>query len=452
MLCGLALPSLASAQALGLSDAIERAVRNHPDVAVASTDVDASQARESGSKSAWGPKLSAGADVQVWNEAQSFSFTGGGANLPAPTTPYEEVINGFLNSGPVTIRDQVTWSASLTLAQPLTPLWDVYLANQLTKSSTDVAQRQVTATQRRVQRDVVEAFLRVNQAKKQLATAQESVTQLEAQVARLTNLVELGAAQDADRLRIEVALAAAKQQAFRAEADLNLARAAFSVALGEEDGADLDAQVLDVGTLLPPAQSLQSMVDEAMTGREELRNLDDQVTQAELNVELKRSSYKPDVVALAQYQHTAGQGLAGSDTFFVGASLKWTIFEWGATSATVDEADATVLKVQISKTQAKRQIALQVRKAYYDYEASRKGFDVAAAAVSGAEEAFRVENERFEAGRSTPTDLLAAQTALTEARNNRDAAYYQGLVNRAELIWATGRVLSARNIVEGVQE
>lgn len=445
------VPSLASAQTLSLDEAITRAVENHPDVAVSKTEVQASEFRESRATSFYGPKLSGAANVQVWNDGIEIDLAGAAADLPEPETPYEEFIAGFLSNS-VSVRDQVTWDASVLITQPLTPLWDVYLGSQISQSATKVAKSQVTATQRRIQRDVAAAFLRVNQAKKQLETANESVTQLEAQVERLRHLVELGAAQEADKLRIEVALASAQQKAFSAEAALNLAKSAFAVALGEDDGTPLDAEVLEVRTLPEPGATLEALIEEAKTNREELKNLDDQINQAELNVQLQRSAYKPDVVALAQYQHTAGQGLAGADTFFVGASLKWTIFEWGATSNSVDEASSIALKAKISKEQAQRQIALQVRKAYYDYEASRKGYEVAATAVSGAEESYRVENERFEAGRATPTDLLGAQTALTEARNNRDAAYYQGLVNRAELTWAVGRSLSARNLAEGVNE
>lgn len=444
-------PAEGWAESLSLDASLARAAGNHPDVALARAEVEASQARERNTRSAYGPKLEGAANIQVWNDEIGFSFVEVGQTLPTPETPYEEFIYGFLNSANVTVRDQVTWDASLTLTQPLTPLWDVYLASHLRESSTRVARTQVSAAERGLERDVAVAFLRVNQARKGLETAESAVAQLQAQVKRLTDLVELGAAQSADRLRLEVAVAAAQQKAFQAQANLNMARAAFAVALGEDGGSDLDADVLEPGALPSAEARVESLIEEAMASREELKNLEDQRQQAELNVDLRRAGYKPDVVALAQFSHTAGQGLAGSDTFFVGASARWKIFEWGATSSQVDEASANVVKVAAAREQARRQIALQVRKAWYDYEASRQGFAVAAAAVTGAEESFRVENERFSAGRSTPTDLLAAQTALVEARNNRDAAYYQGLVHRAELLWAVGARVTAKNLIEGIQ-
>ena len=439
----------ASAETLSLADSLVRATANHPDIQSSQTDVVSAQARESQVTAGYGPKLDAAANVQVWTDANEVNINAFGANLPPPETPYEELISGLLSTGTLTLRDQVTWDASLTLTQPLTPLWDIHLASKISEISTQVAKTNVSASERRVRRDVASAFLRVNQARKAVANSSDEVTQLKAQSDRLQILVEAGAAQNADKLRIDVALAAAQQREFRAEADLNLATSAFAVALGENDGTDLDAAELEVGTLQAPTTSLEALIEVAMTERDEIQNLDGQYNQADFQVDLKKSAYKPDVVALAQYQHTEGQGLSNADSFFVGASLRWNLFEWGKTQSAVDEASSSVVKVKLAKEQVRRQIGLQVRKSWYDYEASRKMHEVASSAVSQAEEAFRVENERFEAGQSTSTDLLAAQTALTEAKNNRDAAYYQGLVNRAELTWAIGRTVTAENLIQG---
>ncbi len=439
----------ASAETLSLADSLVRATTNHPDIQSTQSDVVSAQARHRGVKAGYGPKLDAAANIQVWSDANEINIDAFGANLPAPQTPYEELISGLLSTGTISIRDQVTWDGSLTLTQPLTPLWDIHLASKISAISTQVARTNVSAAERRVRRDVASAFLRVNQARKAVANAKDEVTQLKAQSDRLQVLVEVGAAQAADKLRIDVALAAAQQREFRAEADLNLATSAFAVALGESDGADLDAAALEVGTLAEPSATLEELIQVAMSERDELQNLDGQYDQADLQVDLKKSAYKPDVVALAQYQHTEGQGLSNSDSFFVGASLRWNLFEWGKTQSSVDEASSSVVKVKLAKEQVRRQIGLQVRKSWFDYEASRKMHVVALSAVLQAEEAFRIENERFEAGQSTSTDLLAAQTALTEAKNNRDSAYYQGLVNRAEMTWAIGRPVTAENLIQG---
>lgn len=411
--------------------------------------MDLARANRAKTRASYGPSLKAAASVQVWNDAIEMNLGEGLPPLPEPSNEYEALIAGFLNSGTVSIRDQVTWDASLTITQPLSPLWDVYLAAQVMELDESIAMTQKDATARRIQKDAVVAYWRVVQAKKSLEVAEASVAELESQASRLEALVELGAAQRVDKLRLDVALAAAKKTVFEAESNVSLSLSALSVAMGRAEVPGLDVAAIEPAVMLAPEADIKTLVDEALSNREELKNLDQNIRQTELSVGLERANYYPDVVALAQAKHAQGQGLSGENTFFVGAAMEWTFFEWGKTSRAVDAAEATTIKVKAAKTQAQHQIGLQIRKAWFDYVAAQKGYEVAGIAATQAEEAFRVETERFEAGQSTATDLLSAQTALAEARNSRDAAFYQALVHRSELIWALGRPLTRKNLVEG---
>lgn len=437
------------AQSLNLEDVLRLSVESHPELEGADADVAIARANRASTRASYGPSLKAAASVQVWNDAIEMNLAEGIPPLPEPSNEYEALISGFLNSGTVSIRDQVTWDASLTITQPLSPLWDVYLAAQVRELDVSIAKTQNDALTRRIQKDAVVAYWQVVQAKKSLEVAEASVAELESQASRLQTLVELGAAQNVDKLRLDVALAAAKKSVFEAEANVSLSLSALSVAMGRASMPGLDVAAIEPSEMLAPETDINTLVDEALRNREELKSLEQNIQQADLGVGLERANYYPDVVALAQAKHAQGQGLAGENTFFVGAAMEWTFFEWGRTSRAVDAAEATSIKVKAARTQAQHQIGLQIRKAWFDYVAAQKGYEVAGVAATQAEEAYRVETERFEAGQTAATDLLSAQTALTEARNNRDAAFYQALVHRSELIWALGRPLTRKNLVEG---
>lgn len=448
------MATTASAQtnSISLTDAV-RAAESHPDVAAAQADVNAAEARRKQARSSFGPTLAASASLQVWNDDITASFGGAGGDapmLPPPTTPYEEIVAGIAgSSSEITIREQVTWDTSVTLTQPITPLWTVYLGHEAAQIGESVAKSTVDQAHRDRGKDAAVTYFQALQAAAQLDTANQSVAQLEAQQERLADLVELGSVQPGEKLRIDVAVAAARQDVLRAEADLELARSSLAVAIGRDPTTAVTPDPIDAQKVPPIDASLEQWLTTARSERPELRQLRLQDEQVELNERVATAAYIPQLVALAQYSHTAGQGLTGSDTFFVGAALDWTIWEWGKKSYAVDEAEAQRVKLSAAQIQAERQITLQVKSAWLGARASRSALDVASAATRQAEEAYQVAEARFEAGASTPTDLLDAQAALTQARNNESAALYEALIRRAELVHAAGQELDEQTILDG---
>ena len=54
-------------------------------------------------------------------------------------------------------------------------------------------------------------------------------------------------------------------------------------------------------------------------------------------------------------------------------------------------------------------VRLEVRRAYYDLDAARQQVDVARAAIAEAQESLRINQDRYDCGLSTITDLLGAK-------------------------------------------
>ena len=343
--------------------------------------------------------------------------------------------------GTIVVRERVTWDASVTLTQPITPLWAVYHGVRAARFAEEAAAIEVSSSRRTQVRDAVVGYYRVLQARAALETAERSVEQLEAQLERLRAVVEVGAAAPSEALRLEVAVAAAQQAALRAQSDLDLARAALAFAVGGEPGSMVEAAPLEAEVLPPATMELEEATTSALAHRDELAQLGLSVQQAEIGVLAKEADYLPQVVGLAQYKHAEGSGLAAADDGFVGASLSWTLWQWGARARAVDVAEARVLQLEATQELTRRQIALQVRAAWQNVRTSVASHAVAAAALEQATEAFRIERARYEAGASTATDLLDVQAALIEAENNLNASLYQAWVNYAELSYTTGAPL-----------
>ncbi|TDP75762.1 TolC family protein [Bradymonas sediminis] len=448
---------LESVPRISLQEALDVATGKHPNLEQARAAMKVAEANRKKARAGFGPTLSAEASAQLWNEELAFDIGMGGGDapqLPPPSTPYEQIIAGMFAAPaePTVIRSQFTWSASITLAQPLTPLWMVYHGHKAMVIGEEVAEKQLTQAERDLANQAAVSYFRLLQVQASLDTANQSVERLNAQVSQLEALVAAGAAKKADKLRIEVAVAAAKQEVANLKAAMRISRSALAVALGADPSEPIDASPLGQVDLPDVSGSPDAAVEAALDARPELQQLKLQMQQADQAIKVKQGNYIPQVVAMAQYSHSEGQGLAGSDSAFVGLAASWDIWKWGADYYDVDAARAQRLQLDSAYTQARRQIGLQVRSAWYDVQSAAEGYSVATKAVAQAEEAYRIETVRYEAGESTPTDLLAAQSALTEAQNNQNNALYQTLIKNTEFIYATGRPLTVESLLEGVNQ
>ena len=447
------LPATSSAEELSLQQALREATGAHPSIEQAEQDRRIAENNKKNARTDFFPTLSVSASAQYWNDEITFNTGGGGGDigqLPPPENPYQQIVaDAFVNVEPTTIREQFTWDTTLTLTQPLTPLWSIAEAYRAAKLGEKSAEQQLTAAERQQAQEAAVGYFRVLQAKSNLETAQQSVEQLKSQADRIRALVEAGSAQRQQKLRIEVALASARQEVSRARSDLKMARSNLAVTLGRSPDDDVTVQDVSSAGMPRMEGELDAKLDAAMKRRPELRRLELESRRAETATDATRGQFLPQLVGLAQYKHTAGQGLTGQDTLFVGASLEWDFLQWGRRFFEVDSSQARRIKVDSSLTQTRRQLRLQVRQAWYDLEASLESYRVAERAVAQAEEAYRVESARFKAGKATPTELLDAQSALTEAKNNRNAARYQTLINHTKLTYATGRPLTSRDLLGG---
>jgi outer membrane protein TolC len=106
----------------------------------------------------------------------------------------------------------------------------------------------------------------------------------------------------------------------------------------------------------------------------------------------------------------------------------------------------------LSRTEAAKQIAennirLDVRKAWFEQDASRQMLDVSRATVQHAEESLRMVRDRYDSGLATITDLLRAEDAARGSRVNYWQAVYRYIVSYATLELASGELTPQSKVI-----
>jgi len=166
--------------------------------------------------------------------------------------------------------------------------------------------------------------------------------------------------------------------------------------------------------------------------------------QTDQQVRLARSKYYPEVALNYDYIKE-GDDLSISGGYFhdgnswqVTGVLSWTFWEWGKTRNAVREKES--IKNQLMKTRMATidGINFEIKQAILDIEKEEKNIPTTKKAVEAAEENLRVSQERYKAQVTTSTEVLDAQTLLTEASVNYYRALYDRNLAKARLQRAMG--------------
>lgn len=338
-------------------------------------------------------------------------------------------------------RNLYQWNTYLT--QPIFTGGALLSAYQIAKLGVDIAQKDLDRARQDTVVAVKEAYFTILKAGKLKAVAIQAVEQVKSHVDVAQAFYEEEMIPRNDLLEAEVRYAQVKQDLIRAENAVEIAQAEFNTVLRRD--VNEPAELEDILVYQPEPFSLEDCRKEALEKRPEMKEATLRLEQARKGVTLAKSKYFPSVSVVADYQKMGDSGsLNGSpyeddETWTVGAVCSWDIWEWGKRSYQVSARKALAAQAEEQHKQVGDIIALEVKEAFLNLQESEKNIFVARTAITQAEENFRLNKELYNEQMATTTDVLDAQTLLTQARNN----YYNALndyhISKARLERAMGK-------------
>jgi outer membrane protein TolC len=326
------------------------------------------------------------------------------------------VLNTPLPFGNFATRFGGTWNLFDSLAS-----WRSVNRAEWEKDATD---RQLERTGQEIVYRVADSYYAVLLAKKQLEVAEQAMKTAEAILERSKNRVESGVVVESDSLSAQVRLGSRKQELIRAQNNLALARAQLSTAMGLSTQSDFEpADELTERNL--PATPLEQLEKQAIEMRPDLKRIRSEESAQQESVSIAKSSFGPRVNAFADWEadNPTLVGGGGGNNWVAGIELQIDLFEGGAKQAQLSRERAVQEKVAATREMATDAVRLEVRRAYYDVDATRQQLEVARVAIAQSQESLRINQDRYEAGISTVTDLLAAE----DAARRTQADYWETL-------------------------
>jgi outer membrane protein TolC len=410
---------------MSLDECVALAMRNNPDARTSESELEGQKSERSGVAGAFAPKLHVDASVQQWNAPFNLPFALPGVS-PVPI---------------FAVRNAFTWTASVSLIQPITPLLAIYDEYKVEDLGVDIAAIQTAVARRDVAFRVAEAYFELLEATRLTEVAGASVKQLEAQERQAQSLLTNGVIGKNDLLRASLALASARQRLIQQKGNVTIARSRLASLMGMTPGSAIDAATFSGDPPSSPEPSMDSAEAHAIAQRLEVRALDRRIEQADKSKSFAKKKLLPQINLVGNYTHFDGSAFQQTDAAYVGLVGSWDVWDWGTTLSGVATADAKLHQAEIARSKLDDEIRLEARQAFVQTTTAREALDVARVGVAQAEENYRIVQKRFENATGTSFDLVDAEALLTQSRAEVENALYGYLIARFALQRATGTPL-----------
>ena len=307
------------------------------------------------------------------------------------------------------------------------------------KQMNEAAGHQLERTEQEIVFRVVNAYYGALLATKQLELAEQALKTSQSILDRSQSRFDSGLVVESDLLTAKVRMAARQQELIRARNNLDLARAELNTALGVPmDSSFQPTETLTESAL--PIPVLQDVEKLALTNRPDLKRIQSEESAQRQSVAIAKSSFGPRVNAFAGWEMDNPTFVAGGggNNWLGGVEMQIDLFQGGAKRAELSRERALQEKVTAMKQVASDGIRLEVRRAYYNLDSARQEVEVARAVIAQAQDSLRINQDRYDGGLTTVTDLLGAEEATRRSQTDYWEAVYRFHTSYASLELASG--------------
>jgi outer membrane protein TolC len=316
------------------------------------------------------------------------------------------------------------------------------------KQMNEAAFHQLARTEQEIVFRVVDFYYRLLLATKQLEVTEQAAKTAQSIMDRSQARFDSGLVVESDLLTAKVRMAARQQELIRARNNLDLTRAQLSAAMGVPvDSLFQPAEALAERTL--PVPVLAEVEKQALTNRPDLKRVQSEEAAQRQSVAIAKASFGPRVKAFAGWEMDNPTFVAGGggNNWLGGVEVQFDIFQGGAKRAELSRERALEERAAAMKQVASDGVRLEVRHAYYNLDSARQEVEVARAAIDQAEDSLRINQNRYDGGLTTITDLLGAEEATRRSQTDYWESVYRFHTSYANLELASGTLNPQSSVV-----
>lgn len=389
--------------------------------------------------------LSAGLDQ---NFGLNFNFATGALDF-SPTTSANVVLNGSL---PLYARGY--WHVPY-LYKSNTPVQ----IQQLEKSR-EAGKQNLARAKENIIFTVVTAYLDFIRNQEQVKVLEENLAAQKQQLERVRQFVRGGARASADEYQQQALVAQAELQVLSAQRLIELSKTRLIQLLQLDPLKNYEFTVPKVNEnmLTKDTYDVNGMVRRAMEGRTDVLAQKTTIEATRLGIEAAKLGTKPQLslgssvstrYASSSKENPLDPNSARKNIFSqlwenrnlgLGLNFSMPIYDRGETRREVQRAQLDYENAVLDLKSLEQTVAVEVRQAYLDYINADKQFEVSNIQLTFRKQALDAEQNRYNLGASTLTELTQARAGYFEAQNQRLQALYALIFQKQVLEYYVGRI------------
>lgn len=404
---------------LGLQQALETALENHPIVQEGNASLIASSARVDQTKSLYYPQVYANADGAA-----------GAARInPRFVTPAGAMLQPNLS----------TYTAGVLASQRI---YDFGYTRNLVESSQSGVRAQeqdVNARRALVIVNVQRSYLNSLKRERLVRIAEETVRERGIIAGQIETLYrqQLKSKLDLDLVRVE--LVNAESLLVRSRNDLKSSFADLNRAMGIEGSEDYTLE--DVAIDVKAQRALNDLIADSLA-HPEVKRAKEATAAAEAKKRAMKSQYLPTVSAIASggYFDTfdSTRNVTTGGWWAAGGLVSMPIFTGGLIENQVKEAAAQEAAAFAQSTNIEQALTQQVTNAYLDTITFTQQIKLAEDLVKTAQEALNLAKQRYKLGLGSVIEVTQSEVGLTAAQTKLAEAQYDYKIAEVTLAYASG--------------
>lgn len=306
------------------------------------------------------------------------------------------------------------------------------ITNSIKQSRTDIeaARYNVKATENTITLNVINLFINVVFAKEQLKIAENQLATTKEQLSVTTKLVDAGALPLANKLDIQAQNATNELEVINASNNLRIAKLnlAQAMQIPFDNRLDVIAPDLDPENYMLTQREVDEIFEIAFELMPEVKAAELGIESAEFGVKIARGGYMPTLgIGASAFSNYVDQFFMGERLDFgtqmrnnfsnsANMQLNIPILSNLRNRANVQRARLQKRLSEIQESETKNQLRQDIESAYTNAYASRQSYQASQIRVSSLEEAFRIAQQRFDAGAINFADYQLAQNNYFNAQ------------------------------------
>jgi outer membrane protein len=331
-------------------------------------------------------------------------------------------------------RGEDTLVAQILLSQLLFDFGKNLAETEARRKLAEVAVEDVELQRQLISLTVKEAYTNTLFSQRLIRVQEQAQERAELNLRSAKGFFEVGTRPKSDVARAEVDVANAKLDLIRARNALRSAIVALNTAMAIN--VDTRTQIVDNLIYQPVTLDRQQLRADSLRQRPEYRSAKLRAAAAEARERRAFRDFFPDVSGTGSYGGTQKEL---NESWSLGLSLNWSIFDGGNRIARYQEAKANLEGAKANVQSTELDIVQNVEQAEIFVEETQERILAAQTLVASAQENFRLAQGRFDAGVGTILELTDAQLALTQAQNTESQALADYRISLARLDRAVGQ-------------